>query len=117
LNRGKHVTALRGRSPQNNFKCALKGNRPELFTPITSNKNGCETNKNLKVMFGVINAQFLKKIVGVMVCVEMKLTPPLKMGNKTCKCTKLAFGHSKELGAKNLSKTCRRVESKEASWC
>jgi hypothetical protein len=93
----------------------LKGNRPELFTPITSNKNGREINKNLKVMLGDTNAQFLKKIVSNMVFVEMRPTPPLKMGNKICQCNKLAFGNSKEPRAKNLLKTCRRADSKEAS--
>jgi hypothetical protein len=66
-----------------------------LLTPITSNKNGRETNKNLKVMLGVTNAQFPKKVVGAMVFVETKPTPPLKLGNKTYQRVKLAFGHSK----------------------
>jgi hypothetical protein len=29
---------------------------PELFTPITSNKNGQESNKNFDVMIGAIRA-------------------------------------------------------------
>ncbi len=46
-------------------------------------------------MLGVTNAQFPKKVVGAMVFVETKPTPPLKLGNKTYQRVKLAFGHSK----------------------
>jgi hypothetical protein len=39
-----------------------------------------------------------------MVSVEMNPIPPFKMGSVTCRHNKGAFGHSKELGTKSLSK-------------
>jgi hypothetical protein len=51
-----------------------------------------------------------------MVSAKMKPLLPLELGNKTYQHTKGAFGHSRELGLKSLSKTCMKVESKDASW-
>jgi hypothetical protein len=52
-----------------------------------------------------------------MVSAKTKPLPPLELGSKTYQHTKKAFGHSRELELKNLSKTCMRVESKDANWC
>jgi hypothetical protein len=59
--RGTHVTCLKGTRSHADFKCAWKGNGPELLAPIASNKNGLESNKNglesnknKKVMVGAI---------------------------------------------------------------
>jgi hypothetical protein len=35
-------------------------------------------------MKNAINAQLPKKVIDVMVFIEMKLTPPLKKGGETC---------------------------------
>jgi hypothetical protein len=72
----------------NNFKCTWKGNELELLTPMASNKNKHESNKNLKAMTGAINAQLPKKIVGTMVFTKMRPIPPLEMGSVTYRCTR-----------------------------
>jgi len=50
-----------------------------------------------------------------MVFAKMKPLQPLKLGSKTYRHTKRAFGHSRELGLKSFSKTCMKVKSKDAS--
>jgi len=42
------------------FKCSWKMNGPKLLTPIASNKNEGESNKNLIVMTWAIKAQLLR---------------------------------------------------------
>jgi hypothetical protein len=42
------------------FKCTWKGNGPELFIFITSNKNKQKSNKNLEIMIGATKAQLLR---------------------------------------------------------
>jgi len=59
---------------------ACKDNELELFVPITSNKNGRESNKNLKAMRGAIRPQFPLYDNKAMPFAKMKLNPPLKMG-------------------------------------
>lgn len=86
-----------------------------LFTPISSNKNKHEFDKNLKVMTSTINAQLPKKFIDVMEFVEMRPTPPLEMGSETCQRANGAFGHSKEPRLKIFSKTYRIAKSKETS--
>jgi hypothetical protein len=86
-----------------------------LFTLIFSNKNKHEFNKNLEAMTSVINAQLPKKAINVMVSVEMRPAPPLKMGSETYQRANGTSRHSRKLGFKILSKTYRMVECKEPS--
>jgi hypothetical protein len=46
---------------------------------------------------------------------DINLMPPLKMGKAICQRTRRAFGHSNELGPKNLSKIPIKVELKITS--
>jgi hypothetical protein len=57
---GKHDAAIKGRSYQNNFKCAWKGRKPEVVTLIAPKKRGRKSNKNLKTMIDAINIQLPK---------------------------------------------------------
>jgi len=116
-NMDKHVIAIGGKNFQHNLMCIWKGSELELLASMASNKNGCESSKNLKVMINIINAQLPKKITSSMVFVEIKCILPLEMGNITCQCTKGAFKHSKQFGPESLSQTCMRVKSKETSSC
>jgi hypothetical protein len=56
-------------------------NGPKLLTPIASNKNEGESNKNLIVMTWANKAQLLRYAIRVMTFKQINLTPPLKMGN------------------------------------
>jgi hypothetical protein len=47
-----------------------------------------------------------------MVFVKMRPIPPLQMESKTCQLTKRASRLSNELGPKNLSKACMKVNRK-----
>jgi hypothetical protein len=114
-NKGRHVAATKRRNSRNNFKCAWKGSEPKLLTLITSNKNGCESNKNLKTMNNATNARLPKKTTNTMVLFEMRFIPPLELGNVTYQRTKGYSGHWREHGPKSLSKTCMKAKSKETN--
>jgi hypothetical protein len=58
--RGTHTTDIGGKSFHTNLKRAWKDNEYKLLTPITSNKNGQESNKNLEAMTGATRTQLLK---------------------------------------------------------
>jgi hypothetical protein len=116
-NKCRHAVTIEGRNFWDNFKCTWKGNEFELLAPITTNKNGCESNKNLETMINTTNAQPPKYVVDVMIFIEMKPIPPLELGSKTYQHTKAAFRHSNILGPKSLLKTCMKVKLKDASWC
>jgi hypothetical protein len=53
---------LGGESSQNNFKCTWKGNESKLLAPIALNKNGCKSNKTLKVIISVISVWQLPQV-------------------------------------------------------
>jgi hypothetical protein len=89
------------------------GSKPKLFDSIASNKNGCESNKNLEATIDATNGQLPKKTVDTMVYVKMSSIPPLEMGSEICQRTKGASRHSRKLGSKSLSKTCMRTKSKK----
>ncbi len=59
-----HATSLKGKTFHANFRCAWKGRGLELFTPIASNKNGWESNKNLEVMTKAIGPNSLDNQLG-----------------------------------------------------
>jgi len=69
---------------ENNFnvdlRCAWKGKGPKLFTPIASNKNGQESNKNLETMIKATKAQFLRQAIGAITSKEINPRPPLNYG-------------------------------------
>lgn len=97
---GTHVPTFGGKSYHADIKCAWKGRVPELLTPITSNKNELEFNKNLKVMTRATKAQLF----------ELNLMPQLKMGKVTCWWTKMVLKHSNESRPKRLLKTPITIE-------
>jgi hypothetical protein len=85
---------LKEEAPKTTSSASWKGNKLEQLVPITSNRNGHKSNKNLKIMTST-STQLPKEVIGAMVFAKMKLIPPLKMWSKTCQCTKRAFRHSR----------------------
>jgi hypothetical protein len=85
--------------------CIWKGSELELLAAMASNKNGCESNKNLEVMTNVTSARTPQENHWFNGLADMKPILPLEMGNITSQCTKGAFKHSKQLGPKSLSQT------------
>lgn len=49
-----------GEAPKTTSSAPGRGVKPKLFAPITSNKNGCESNNNLKTITCATSAQFPK---------------------------------------------------------
>jgi hypothetical protein len=99
-NKCRHVATTEGKSSFDNFKCAWKGSEFELFAPIATNKNACESNKNLEVMINATNTQPPKYIVNAMVFVEMKLILRLEMGTKLVDAPKEPLNTQTYLGLK-----------------
>ncbi len=60
----------------------LKGEWTETIGIYYSNKNGQWFNKNLIVILGAISTQLLKKVVGVINSIKMKLISSWKMGRE-----------------------------------
>jgi hypothetical protein len=58
----------------------------ELLTPITSNKNGQELNKNLEAMIGASKAQLPKYTAKTMKSKIINPTLPLEMGRWKAMC-------------------------------
>lgn len=82
---------------------------------MASNRNGSESNKNVKAMTSITNAQLPRQTINVLVSTKMKPIPPLKMGSEIYQCTKKAFEHLKEPRPKSLLKTFMNVKFKEVS--
>ncbi len=58
--RGTHATTPKGKNFHVDLKCAQKWDGLELFTPIASNKNNSESNKNMEAMTHTTKAQLLR---------------------------------------------------------
>jgi hypothetical protein len=101
-------TIYGGRNSHAIFKWAWKGNGLKLLAPITSNKNGQWSTKNLIMIIGATSAQFPKQATNAMNFVKMKLIPPWKMGREACWYTKRTCGQSQEPKPRTFMRSCQR---------
>jgi hypothetical protein len=56
LNGNRHVVAFGEKIPKTTLNAFGKGSEPKLLTPVTSNRNGCESIKSLEMMTSVTGA-------------------------------------------------------------
>ncbi len=118
-NYGMEIWIAWGRRSQAHLMWAYNGSGLELFTPITPNKNGWPSCKNLDTMVGATSPQFpnMTYFIEAITSIETKPIPLLKMGRKACQQTSEASKHSTRPGPKSFPNTWTKVESKEANWC
>ncbi len=101
-NERKNVWARGGRRSHVALRCCWKGNVLLLTHVKASKKKGCWSTINLIIMTKSTKAQLPKQVVGVMVDVDMNLTPPKVIGKKVVYKLKVLLSHQKILYPKGL---------------